>query len=171
MAIYKLFLQRTMCDSDFFLPLELQYEIVPVLYKCSYIKLRNTTISKQLILILFMTTLFSNDATKMMMFSIFRNVFQQQDILSRLVLFGYYSPLHAVTFAAVSGSVGLVILTLGANPLTAAIGAFNLGLYTLVYTPMKRFSIVNTWVGSVVGAVPPLMGWAACTGTLEPGQS
>lgn len=31
---------------------------------------------------------------------------------------------------------------------------------------MKRISIVNTWAGSIVGAVPPLMGWAACTGTL-----
>lgn len=81
------------------------------------------------------------------------------------------SPLHAVTFAAVSGSVGLVILALGANPLTAALGAFNLGLYTLVYTPMKRHTILNTWVGSIVGAVPPLMGWAACTGSLDPGKS
>jgi protoheme IX farnesyltransferase len=33
---------------------------------------------------------------------------------------------------------------------------------------MKRLSIVNTWIGSVVGAIPPLMGWAACTGSLTP---
>jgi protoheme IX farnesyltransferase len=32
---------------------------------------------------------------------------------------------------------------------------------------MKRVSIVNTWVGSIVGAIPPLIGWAACTGTLH----
>lgn len=88
---------------------------------------------------------------------------------NRVLVRGYLSPLHAVTFAAVSGSVGLVVLALGANPLTAAIGAFNLGLYTLVYTPLKRHTILNTWVGSVVGAVPPLMGWTACTGTLDPG--
>lgn len=42
-------------------------------------------------------------------------------------------------------------------------------LYTSVYTPLKRLSIVNTWIGSVVGALPPLMGWSACTGTLDPG--
>ncbi|EDO29172.1 predicted protein, partial [Nematostella vectensis] len=48
-------------------------------------------------------------------------------------------------------------------------GAFNIALYTCIYTPMKRLSIANTWVGSVVGALPPLMGWAACTGTLHPG--
>lgn len=75
-----------------------------------------------------------------------------------------------MTFAVISGSLGLTILTLGVNPLTAVLGAFNLGLYTLVYTPMKRYSILNTWVGSIVGAIPPMMGWTACTGMLEPGN-
>ena len=42
-------------------------------------------------------------------------------------------------------------------------------LYTMVYTPLKRLSIANTWVGSLVGAIPPLMGWAACTGHLDAG--
>lgn len=56
------------------------------------------------------------------------------------------------------------------NPLTASLGLANLLLYTSLYTPLKRVSIVNTWVGSVVGAIPPLMGWAACMGgTLAPG--
>lgn len=62
------------------------------------------------------------------------------------------------------------MLCIGVNPLTAALGVFNLALYTAVYTPMKRLSIANTWVGSVVGAVPPLMGWAASAGTLHPGE-
>ena len=43
------------------------------------------------------------------------------------------------------------------NPLTAALGLGNIVLYTLVYTPMKRTSIANTWVGAVVGAIPPIM--------------
>lgn len=34
---------------------------------------------------------------------------------------------------------------------------------------MKRYSILNTWVGSIVGAIPPLMGWAGCSGNLEAG--
>ncbi len=55
------------------------------------------------------------------------------------------------------------------NPLTASLGLANMALYTLAYTPLKRISIVNTWVGAVVGAIPPLMGWAACMGTLQPG--
>ena len=82
-----------------------------------------------------------------------------------------FSPLHAVGFATTAGLSGLAILALGANPLTAALGAFNLGMYTLIYTPMKRLHLVNTWLGSIVGAIPPMMGWAACTGYLEPGTS
>jgi protoheme IX farnesyltransferase len=80
------------------------------------------------------------------------------------------SPLHAIGFAAVSGAVGAAVLYIGVNPLTAALGVFNLALYTSVYTPMKRLSIANTWVGSIVGAIPPLMGWAASAGTLHPGD-
>lgn len=88
---------------------------------------------------------------------------------NRVLVRGHLSPLHAVTFAVISGSVGVSLLYFGVNPLTAALGTFNLGLYTLVYTPMKRYSILNTWVGSFVGAIPPMMGWTACTGMLEPG--
>ena len=83
--------------------------------------------------------------------------------------FSVFSPLHAATFAVISGSLGLTILTVGVNPLTAALGAFNLGLYSFVYTPMKRYSIANTWVGSIVGAIPPVMGWTACTGSIDAG--
>lgn len=79
--------------------------------------------------------------------------------------------MHAVGFAVFSGIMGLCILSLGVNPVVAGLGIFNLGLYTLVYTPLKRISVVNTWVGSIVGAIPPMMGWAACTGSLEPGKS
>ena len=61
---------------------------------------------------------------------------------------------------------GPSILLFGCNPLTAALGLANIALYSLVYTPMKTQSIYNTWVGSVVGAIPPLMGWAAATGSL-----
>ena len=62
------------------------------------------------------------------------------------------------------------MLYFGVNPLTAGLGLFNLALYTLAYTPMKRLSVWNTWVGSFVGAIPPMMGWAAATGALEPGK-
>ena len=75
-----------------------------------------------------------------------------------------------MTFAAAAGTTGTAILFLGINPLTAALGAFNIGFYTLAYTPMKRLTVYNTWVGSVVGAIPPMMGWTACAGALDPGM-
>lgn len=88
---------------------------------------------------------------------------------NRVLVRGYLTPNHALAFAAGTGVFGLVILYLGANPLTAGLGAFNWMLYTMFYTPMKRMTIMNTWMGSIVGAIPPMMGWAAVTGGLEPG--
>ena len=41
------------------------------------------------------------------------------------------------------------MLYYGVNGYAASLGALNLLLYTSVYTPMKRMSIINTWVGSV----------------------
>ncbi|KAJ3161129.1 Protoheme IX farnesyltransferase, mitochondrial [Geranomyces michiganensis] len=79
------------------------------------------------------------------------------------------SPLHAFSAGIVAGGAGVAMLAHFVNPLTAALGATNLILYTCVYTPMKRTSIANTWVGSVVGALPPMMGWAAATGGLDAG--
>lgn len=81
------------------------------------------------------------------------------------------SPLHAVSFALVSGVSGVALLTLAVNPLTGFLGALNIFLYTCCYTPLKRLSITNTWVGALVGAIPPVMGWTAATGCLEPGMT
>lgn len=88
---------------------------------------------------------------------------------NRVLVKGLLTPLHAVGFAAVAASTGVGILACGVNGLTASLGIANLLLYTCIYTPMKRYSILNTWVGSIVGSIPPLMGWAACTGNLEVG--
>lgn len=83
---------------------------------------------------------------------------------NRVLVQGHLSRLHAVGFALGASTVGVGMLYFGVNEVTALLGAANLILYTSIYTPMKRYSILNTWVGSLVGAIPPLMGWAACTG-------
>uniref|UniRef100_K7G4H1 Protoheme IX farnesyltransferase, mitochondrial n=1 Tax=Pelodiscus sinensis TaxID=13735 RepID=K7G4H1_PELSI len=88
---------------------------------------------------------------------------------NRPLVRGQISPLLAVSFAATCAVPGIALLTLGVNPLTGALGAFNIFLYTCCYTPMKRMSIANTWVGAVVGAIPPIMGWTAATGSLDAG--
>ncbi|KAF9997232.1 Protoheme IX farnesyltransferase, mitochondrial [Entomortierella chlamydospora] len=87
---------------------------------------------------------------------------------NRILVRKAVSPFHAWMFASVTGLGGVSLLAAAVNPLTAALGAANLFLYASVYTPMKRMSIANTWVGSIVGAIPPMMGWAACTNSLDP---
>jgi heme O synthase-like polyprenyltransferase len=62
-------------------------------------------------------------------------------------------------------------LQLQANTMTAALGGANIGLYAGVYTPLKAVSMANTWAGAVVGAIPPLMGWAAASGGLDAGAA
>jgi len=68
-----------------------------------------------------------------------------------------------------AGMAGFLLLWVGANPLTATLGLANVLLYAGVYTPLKRHSVACTWAGALVGAIPPLMGYAACCGTLDAG--
>ncbi|NXG40658.1 COX10 protein, partial [Psilopogon haemacephalus] len=88
---------------------------------------------------------------------------------NRPLVRGQISPLLTVCFAACCAVPGIALLALAVNPLTGALGAFNIFLYTCCYTPLKRMSIANTWVGAVVGAIPPVMGWTAATGSLDAG--
>ncbi|XP_054609157.1 protoheme IX farnesyltransferase, mitochondrial isoform X1 [Dunckerocampus dactyliophorus] len=88
---------------------------------------------------------------------------------NRPLVRGQISPLHAVTFALACGVPGVALLTWAVNPLTGFLGALNIALYTCCYTPLKRLTIANTWVGAVVGAIPPVMGWTAATGCLDAG--
>ena len=81
------------------------------------------------------------------------------------------SPLHATCFAVITGALGPILLYTMVNPTTAALGLTNIALYAGAYTWMKRRTIWNTWVGAVVGAIPPLMGWTACGGKLLPSSA
>ena len=74
------------------------------------------------------------------------------------------SPTGALIFAVATGVSGLGALYYGVNPTVAFLSGLNIFLYAGVYTPMKRYSVLNTWVGALVGGIPPLMGWAAAAG-------
>lgn len=74
---------------------------------------------------------------------------------------------HAVMWASSVGVAGTALLAWKANMLAAGLGASNLVLYAFVYTPLKQIHPVNTWVGAVVGAIPPLLGWAAASGSVS----
>ncbi|CAN4110541.1 unnamed protein product [Withania somnifera] len=74
---------------------------------------------------------------------------------------------HAVTWASSAGILGTALLASKANVLAAGLGASNLVLYAFVYTPLKQIHPINTWVGAIVGAIPPLLGWAAASGQVS----
>jgi len=80
---------------------------------------------------------------------------------NRPLVRGLVSNRSAVLFAILTGVLGTGILWYGVNPTTAILGAGNLVLYSFIYTAFKRIHPVNTWVGAIVGAIPPLMGWCA----------
>jgi heme o synthase len=82
---------------------------------------------------------------------------------------GRLLPVTVMLFGGVCSVTGLVYLALLVNLLTTVIGAVSLLSYLFIYTPLKRMTWLNTAVGAVPGALPPLMGWAAARGELGGG--
>ena len=82
---------------------------------------------------------------------------------------GRLSVTHAVLFASVSGMLGIAALALFVNGLAAGLAAVNIVLYVGIYTPLKVRTTLNTLVGAVVGALPPMIGWAGATGAINAG--
>ena len=77
---------------------------------------------------------------------------------------------EAVIFALVCGVGGIAILAIMFEGIVPALlGIIALLSYAFVYTPMKRVSPLAVLIGAFPGAMPPLIGWAAATGSLEPG--
>ena len=89
---------------------------------------------------------------------------------NRPLVRGLLSQHRALTFAVVAALAGVGALYFGVNPTVAFLGASNIVLYAGVYTPLKRVSWLNTWVGALVGGIPPLMGWAAAAGESATGD-
>lgn len=87
---------------------------------------------------------------------------------ARPVVRGLITPNEAYSFATVIGTLGVATLYFGVNPTVAWLGFLNIPLYSWIYTSLKRKHIINTWVGAIVGAIPPLMGWAAASSLTDP---
>ncbi len=73
-------------------------------------------------------------------------------------------PLDALLFGLFFSISGVAILAVFTNPRAAFLAFATIAIYILVYTPMKRRSSLNTLVGAVPGALPPLIGWVAARG-------
>src|ERR1043166_1749532 len=82
---------------------------------------------------------------------------------------GLISPAQALAFGVSLVLVGVLALVWWVNLLAGFLVLLAAFLYVLVYTPMKRVSWFNTTIGAIPGAIPPLCGWAAASGQLEPG--
>jgi len=80
---------------------------------------------------------------------------------------GRLQPTTVMVFGGVCACAGLLYLALAVNLTTSVIGAVSLLSYLFIYTPLKRVTWLNTVVGAVPGALPPLMGWTAARGELS----
>jgi heme o synthase len=80
---------------------------------------------------------------------------------------GRLQPTTVMVFGGVSACAGLLYLALAVNLTTSVIGAISLLSYLFIYTPLKRMTWLNTAIGAVPGALPPLMGWTAARGELS----
>jgi protoheme IX farnesyltransferase len=80
---------------------------------------------------------------------------------------GRVTPVRAFWFGMALEVVGSVELWLGLNALTSLLGIATILLYLCAYTPLKQKTWWSTTVGAIPGAIPPLIGYAAASGTLR----
>lgn len=82
---------------------------------------------------------------------------------------GRLQPVEVLVFGLVLSLGGLIYLSLTLEHLLPVLlVAFTLTSYVLIYTPLKRRTTFNTLIGAVPGALPPVIGWTAVTGRLDP---
>ena len=86
---------------------------------------------------------------------------------SRPLPSGRMQPATVAVFGGACSVIGLVYLAALVNPLTSVVGAVTSVSYLFIYTPLKRVTWVNTLVGAIPGALPPLMGWTAARNELS----
>jgi protoheme IX farnesyltransferase len=75
-------------------------------------------------------------------------------------------PRDALLFGLLSVFIGTALLLFFVNLVSASLGLATVAIYVLGYTPMKRHTTLNTLLGAVPGAIPPLLGWTAATGEI-----
>jgi len=77
---------------------------------------------------------------------------------------GRIQPDQAMMLGGALAGAGLIYLAVLVQPLTALLGAATFICYVCIYTPLKRVTSLNTLIGAIPGALPPLMGWTAAHG-------
>jgi len=82
---------------------------------------------------------------------------------------GLLQPREALVFGVVLAIAGAVDLYFAAGALAAGLGIVTCLSYLLAYTPLKKRTVWATFVGAFPGAIPPMIGWVAATGSLDRG--
>jgi protoheme IX farnesyltransferase len=82
---------------------------------------------------------------------------------------GRIRPAEATLFGGLLTGAGLLLLAALCGSLAALVAFATWASYLFLYTPLKRRTHLATLVGAVPGALPPVIGWAAASGRLEPG--
>ena len=86
--------------------------------------------------------------------------------LTRPIASGRLRASDGLWFGIGLSAAGLIELAVEVNAISAGMAALTLGSYVLVYTPLKRRTSLATLVGAIPGALPPVIGWVAATGSL-----
>jgi len=79
---------------------------------------------------------------------------------------GRLEPNWALFLGIAMGLFAIPTLTFAVNFMTGLLGAIALVSYVAIYTPMKQYTPAALFVGALPGALPPLMGWTAVTGSI-----
>ncbi len=77
-------------------------------------------------------------------------------------------PIEALIFGLGTGVVGLFYLWFFVQkPICMAVALATYASYVWVYTPLKRYTKLNTFIGAIPGALPPVIGWTAVTSSVD----
>jgi protoheme IX farnesyltransferase len=85
---------------------------------------------------------------------------------NRPIAAGRMSPEAGIFISSLMGIAGFLILYFKLNALSGWLGLAAMLMYVLVYTPLKQYTPIAVFIGAIPGAMPPLLGWAAATGTV-----
>ncbi|MCA8914302.1 MAG: heme o synthase [Planctomycetes bacterium] len=80
---------------------------------------------------------------------------------------GRMQPGEAMAFGILTIVGGTLMVAFGVNLLAAGLTALTSAIYLLIYTPLKTRTTLNTLVGAIPGALPPMIGWAAVRGRID----
>ena len=91
----------------------------------------------------------------------YRSDLKMERTKNRAIPKGYVSPFSGFIFGVISSLLGIIYLAYFVNIIVSLLSLLTVISYILLYTPLKRVTYLNTLVGAIPGALPPVGGWFA----------